>query len=178
MKEHVQESKRSGAEFFGGLLQLLATLTLVGTLVAVVNVNHFASEFGIGVSNDPAIWIILVVGLFISSTLAGIGYALGILCAIYDRQGIATTSQGRESTPWPSTPTPPPPFVPGTINPNIERAPKPNLSEIRPTPPTQGKKESPEALKPEERTTPRAIAKSRFWESLTRERHIGRSKSD
>jgi hypothetical protein len=80
------ESKRAGAHAFGIIFQLLSLAVIVGTCVAADVVAHLGSSVGIKNSHDPIVWTILASGLFAACVLAGFGYILGMLCAIYDRQ--------------------------------------------------------------------------------------------
>jgi hypothetical protein len=88
---------RSGARVFGVIFQFLAFLILAGTLVGSIIVARLGQQIGFNRSNDPLVWIILASGLFATCVLAGFGYVLGMLCAIYDRQ--EWTRPIRPSTP-------------------------------------------------------------------------------
>ncbi len=121
MDENVRLAKRAGARFFGVLLQLISVLTFLGTLATAIKVEHYGADIGIGGSHDPAVWIVLLGGILASSVLAGMGYTLGILCAIFDRQGSSEPAVKANSIPLPSNlPTEPTPFKPGTLTPNTE----------------------------------------------------------
>jgi len=83
------DSKRAGARAFGVIFQLLALAIIVGTCVAADVVAHTGTSVGINGSRDPIVWAIIASGLFAACVLAGFGYVLGMLCAIYDRQNPA-----------------------------------------------------------------------------------------
>lgn len=86
MSERTTDSKREGARIFGGIFQLLAVASIASTVVAMGNVAHLGDAFGVNPTNDPLTWVVLASGIFITSVFIGMGYALGMLCAIYDRQ--------------------------------------------------------------------------------------------
>lgn len=86
MTQQKMDNKRAGARAFGIIFQCLALVTILGTLIAVANVAHKGQSVGITNNHDADIWIISASGLFAACVLAGIGYVLGMLCAIYDRQ--------------------------------------------------------------------------------------------
>ena len=91
MSERTSDAKRDGARIFGVIFHFLAALSLAGTLIATLKVAQLGSTIGIGGAKDPLAWIVFVSGLFATCVLAGFGFALGALCAIYDRQEPAET---------------------------------------------------------------------------------------
>jgi len=192
MSARVQQDKRAGARFFGAVFQFLAVLTFIGTVIAAVVVDRVGSEFGIRGSNNFAMWMVLASGLFVTSVLAGFGYTLGLLCAIYDRQ--ETVTPDRETLPesWLTiSPIKPPPFKPGTLTRNTEtpqsspanRDSLPGLqvaeemSPPTPKPPTD-RVTLPKLQDAEKPPVPSSSEKGAIWEWLTRERRFGRSESD
>jgi len=86
MSQAVSESKRAGARTFGVLFQVLAVISFIATLYVTLNIVNLGWQFGVGGPTDLVAWAAFATGLFVSSVLAGIGYTLGVLCAIYDRQ--------------------------------------------------------------------------------------------
>ena len=86
MSDISRRSLRNEARFFAVIFQVLAFLTLAGTLIAAFKINNVGTQVGVNGSHDPVVWIIVAVGLFASCVLTGLGYALGMLCAIFDRQ--------------------------------------------------------------------------------------------
>ena len=192
MSARVQQEKRAGARFFGVVFQFLAVLTLIGTFIAAVVVDRVGLEFGIQGSNNFAMWMVIASGLFVTSVLAGFGYTLGLLCAIYDRQ--ETVTPDRETLPesWLTiSPIKPPPFKPGTLTRNTEtpqsspanRDSLPGLqvaeemSPPTPKPPTD-RVTLPKLQDAEKPPVPARLEKGAIWEWLTRERRFRRSESD
>jgi len=96
--------------------QFLAVISLTGTLITTVTVSSLGSTFGIDGANDPVAWLVFVGGLFVTCVLAGFGYTVGILCAIYDRNEptVSTVVSGSS---------------PGTAN--IDRRPAPHETNPR-----------------------------------------------
>ena len=87
MSDISRRSLRNEARFFAVIFQVLAFLTLAGTLIAIFKINNVGTQVDVNGSwPDPGVWIIVAVGLFASCVLTGLGYALGMLCAIFDRQ--------------------------------------------------------------------------------------------
>lgn len=166
MSPEVQWSKRAGARFFGVLFQFLAVIVLIATVIVAAEVAHLSTQVGVSGSRDPIAWAVLAAGVFASCVLAGLGYALGILCAIYDRQELdwagedirtspATTRAGGAAarlTPQGAravtSPTP------------ASQTPAPDLHSSRPD---VGEEELPDR------------ERGALWEWLTRERHLMRS---
>ena len=86
MSKETAMAKRSGARTLGIAFQILSAATLVGPFIRALNVAHLGTTIGVRSSQDPVVWGIVASGVFAALVLAGIGYALGMLCAIYDRQ--------------------------------------------------------------------------------------------
>ena len=169
MNEMSSNSLRAGARFFGVLFQVLAFLALAGTLVTSIIVARLGQRAGFNGSHDPLVWIILASGLFATFVLAGFGYALGMLCAIFDRQ--EWTRPARQLPPRGSAPAqlPTPSSTPTAIPPS-----QPSVAIPTPAENAQSVQTSPTAAS----TTPAdrngQDAKSKNW--LTRERHLKKPK--
>jgi hypothetical protein len=171
MSERTSNDKRAGARGFGVIFQLLAVASLVGTLVAMAYVANLGTQIGINGTKDPLTWIVLASGLFVTCVLTGIGYILGILCAIYDRQEPAKPVVD---------------VVPRTIT----RSYSPEPAWYRPSPMTLATEEKPAPTPPVNRvasplpqppakpSAPQINGKSSSWEWLTRERHFRQPESD
>lgn len=162
MSDVSSNSLRAGARFLGVLFQFLAFFTILGTAIAAIVTAHLGKEVGFNGSHDPLVWLILASGVFAASVLAGFGYVLGMLCAIFDRQ--EWTRPARELHVRPGVPsrastTEPPPRTTPPIQPSPDR-PTP-ANQVVPSPsPTPAGPNSPS----------RRDAKSKNW--LTRERHF------
>jgi len=109
MSQMTMESKRAGARAFGIILQLLAAVSVLGACIVANAVARSDSSTGVSAGHDRVVWIILAAGLFASCVLAGLGYILGLLCAIYDRQTPGARveppgNRGREERPRPLPP--------------------------------------------------------------------------
>jgi hypothetical protein len=63
-------------------------LTLFGTFFATWEVNRVGATLGVSSNNDPATWFVFAGGIVVAILFAAVGYALGMLCAIYDRQEV------------------------------------------------------------------------------------------
>jgi hypothetical protein len=122
MNHQTMESKRAGARAFGLIFQALAFLVVLGTCIAADIVAHLGATVGVNSNQDPFVWTILAAGLFAACVLAGFGYVLGMLCAIYDRQNPETPLKApsndrsalsprppKVESPPPTPPPPPPP---------------------------------------------------------------------
>jgi len=171
MSELTSDAKRGGARVFGIIFQFLAVAALVGTLAAMAYVAHLGTDIGIDGTKDPLTWIVLASGLFVTCVLAGLGYILGILCAIYDRQEPAERVLDVVPRTMPRTqPSKPPPYRPSPITLIEDEI-------VAPTPPVQ-RPVSPPPLREPKAPTSREDEKSVLWECLTRERHIGQTEPD
>ena len=170
MSEQTREAKRGGARVFGAIFQILAVISLVGTVAAVAVVAHLGTEIGIDGTTDPATWIILASGLFMTCVLAGLGYILGILCAIYDRQEPAEPVVHAVPKTMPRSYAPKPaPYRPNPITLATEEEPAPAPPVEIPVSPPPREPQPP---------TPPAAEKSALWEWLTRERHLRQPEPD
>jgi hypothetical protein len=171
MSEATQEAKRAGARIFGVLFQIMAVLTLFCTFYAAFIVTNLGSQFGIAGSKDPATWIILASGLFASCVLAGIGYTLGILCAIYDRQALVETlgTSVRESAPSPRSKW-------GASS--NDRPVTMTTKSIKATEPVSSRAASPSTERDNKAPGPKVSRKNPLWEWLTRERHFRQSDTE
>ena len=160
MSEQTGDAKRDGARIFGVIFQFLAFVSIVATLFAMARIASLGNAFGVDPTNDPLIWFVLASGIFVTCVFMGIGYTLGILCAIYDRQ----ESKQVVATKVPAAYAPkPPPQRPNPIVPvrNVDRD----------SPPvTDGVSHAP-AL-PVQSQAPDVAQKSALAEWLTRERHF------
>jgi hypothetical protein len=76
---------RVDSRAYAVIFKLLALVTFAGTLYVAFKVSDFGSQLGVTASNNPATWIVLVVGIFSSLMLASVGLILNMLCAIFDR---------------------------------------------------------------------------------------------
>ena len=102
MDEKTWASQRSGARFFSITFQILALVTLFGTMYLTIEIANLGWKFGLSTQSNVPAWIVFGGGLLISASLSAIGYGLGILCAIYDRQKYATYVAGADSSLTPS----------------------------------------------------------------------------
>jgi hypothetical protein len=170
---------RDNARLFGVIFETLAVLSFFGTLIATEKVANLGSQLGIGAVNDPASWFVFVGGLFASLMLAGIGFALGILCAIYDRQELTSKELGILAMQSVATETSryQNQEVMNPVGHREKPAPTPAAAKIVPPPPP--------IIKPVTPSTSADIPdndsmaqKSILWDWLTRERHIFRSSDD
>ena len=165
MSEDTQKAKRAGARIFGSIFQFLAVFALLGTIWATAEVASLGSQIGIDGTKDPATWIVLVSGLFVSCVLAGFGYTLGMLCAIYDRQSmhapVAVVAPKAIPTSYSLIR---PTYY--TIPTMMSTKPQPE-----PTPPIQRDGSVSIQSDVEQPTTPVA-RRNILWEWLTRERHF------
>src|ERR1039458_9429567 len=136
MSELTSDAKRGGARFFGIIFQFLAVGALFGTLAITAYVTHLGTEIGINGTRDPLTWIVLVSGLFVTCVLAGLGYILGILCAIYDRQEPAKPVVDVVSRTVPRSYSPEHPlFRPSPITLATEDSPPPSPEVLKPSSP-------------------------------------------
>ena len=170
MSERTMDAKYAGARFFGVLFQLLAVVTLLGTLFATAEIANLGNRIQISGAIDPVAGIVFVSGLFASCVLAGLGYTLGVLCAIYDRQepavhvvDVAPRVIDRNSSPEPDWYRP----RPTTFSTKGAPAPAPPVNTA--DAPTQ------ELVSP---PVGPVSDKSSLWEWLTRERHFRQSESE
>ena len=168
MSEATRDNKRAGARILGVIFQVLALITFLGTALATVAVVKLGLFFGITGSNNVPAWITFGIGLFVSCVLAGLGYTLGILCAIYDRQEPPSSAGGnhKQGTPI-RIPNQPSPYRPSHTIVHSEEAPappRPAVKSVSPSP--QEDPKSPESDDSQ---------KSPLWEWLTRERHFGQT---
>jgi hypothetical protein len=171
MSERTGDAKRDGARVFGVIFQVLASLSLVGTLIATVKVVNLGADAGIDKTHDPFAWIVLVSGLFVTCVLTGIGYILGVLCAIYDRQDTLGSLSGTGPS---QVPTP--------------HVPESGRSIPNPIVTVGGDKHGPSSYVADSSATTHqptthplgvvAVGKGALWESLTRDRHFKRSRPD
>jgi hypothetical protein len=76
MSEQSTDGKREGARIFGVMFQLLAVASIIATLYAMAKVAKLGTELGIKNTNDPLLWIVPAIGIFIACVLIGMGYAL------------------------------------------------------------------------------------------------------
>lgn len=160
---------RSSAYFFSVVLYALALLTLFGTIIAVREVSNAGSDFlGVSAARDPGTWAVGAIGVTVSAIEAGIGFGLGLLSAIYDRQQ--------------------PPAASRTLSPPSERDVSPmtvsatDVTTYRSPPaPTPAVTPSP-TLPPRTSTTTMRPKKSypegTLMDHLTRERHVFPRRSD
>lgn len=162
-------SLRAGARFFGVLFQVLAFLTLAGTLVATFEIAKLNLRIGIIGSQDLLAWIVFTGGLFASCVLAGFGYALGMLCAIFDRQ--EWTWPKRQLT---STAHPPTPLSTTGITPTLTPLVQPSKATPKPEEPIRVAQAPANAVSPPTTNTSGRSGKSTHW--LTRERHFRKPK--
>ena len=86
MSEQKTDAKRDGARIYGVIFQFLAIASIIATLYAMGKIANLGNALGVNPTNDPLIWVVLASGIFITCVFIGMGYALGMLCAIYDRQ--------------------------------------------------------------------------------------------
>ena len=112
MSNQAMESKRFGARIIGVIFQFLAVVTLGVTIIVMIDVSDAGSSIG----------IIGASGLFVTLVFAGFGHALGMLCAIYDRQDsiIPTTEVVGTAMRRSTFPTPPPPVESRSSSPSIK----------------------------------------------------------
>jgi hypothetical protein len=127
------------------------------TLFAAIYIAKEGNQyFGVTAAHDPIPWIVLAAGVAVSLIFAGLGYSLGMLCALYDRQTTAAQlthsvlgslgSISRPSTEW---------RAPAAREPALREAPAPSLPKadaalvIAPVRPRSG-----------------------LWAALTKERHL------
>ena len=170
MSEDTGDAKRAGARILGVIFQLLAVAAMVGTMAATAYVANLGTQIGIDGTKDPVTWIVLASGLFMTCVLAGLGYILGILCAIYDRQEAAKPVLNVVPRTMPRSYAPKPaPYRPNPITLATEEKPAPAPPVQRPV--------SPPLREPQHPTTP-AAEKSVLWEWLTRERHFKQPEPD
>ena len=158
--ESASDAIRSNARVVGVLLQCLAVVTLVGTLIVAITVAQKGQQyFDVPAAHDPVPWIVLASGVSASLIFAGLGYALAMLCAIYDRQEIAVPAQvvlnsvgprTRPSTEW---------RTPREAAVRDATGPLPPKSDVAPAIATS-------APNP---------ARSGLWAALTKERHVRKS---
>jgi hypothetical protein len=95
MGEATSEAVRGNARVVGVLLQCLSLVTLIATFIVAIAIAQQGQQLlGLTATHDPAPWIVLAAGVIASLMFAGLGYALGMLCAIYDRQVMTEPSRG------------------------------------------------------------------------------------
>jgi hypothetical protein len=165
MSEITREAKRGGARVFGIVFQFLAVIALFATVVVAFKVANLGTQIGIDGTKDPLVWIVLVSGAFVTCVLAGFGYTLGILCAIYDRQEPDDSGPDLDARPTyalPKPPSKPPEAGPWAVP---SAPPKPKI-QTPPPPKTRTPDPQPEATK----------ESSALWQQLTRERHLFRKR--
>jgi hypothetical protein len=161
MSELTNDSKRDGARIFGVIFQFLAFVSIAVTLYAMARIANLGNAFGVNPSNDPLIWFVLASGIFVTCVFMGMGYTLGILCAVYDRQ----ESSRQVVTQEPATygPKPPPLHRPASSVPRKGADPAPqSVADAVSRIPSF----------PIERQESEATEKGAFVEWLTRERHF------
>jgi hypothetical protein len=167
MSEQTTDGKRDGARTLGVIFQLLAVASIIATLYAMAKVADLGTALGINNTKDPLLWIVLAIGIFMTCMFIGMGYALGMLCAIYDRQQPAQ----RMVTAIPAINTPkPPPYRPNPIGPATSGSTSPPSPAIGGRSPSPQRPVQPQALDVTEKST--------LAEWLTRERHFRKPKSD
>ncbi len=102
MNLRTQMAYRVNARAFGVTLLIFSVASLLGTIWAYFKVSSLGTQIGVNAVQDPASWVVLVGGMFITFALAGLGTTLGILCAIYDRQEASTPVAPHSSNPVPA----------------------------------------------------------------------------
>jgi hypothetical protein len=166
MNNNARAAIRLNARTVGVTLQALSAFTFLGTIYATMKVANLGSELGLSGSNDPAPWIVLVTGVFVAMLLAGVGYSLAMLCAIYDRQTPSIPEPDVRSRPTNGSPNSP--TATGaweklarneSAEPHIQQPPTVEFATEEPT------------VKPPKET-------SALWRQLTRERHLPRIRGD
>ena len=166
MSEQSSDGKRDGARIFGVIFQFLAVGSIIATLYALARIASLGTALGVTNTNDPLLWIVLASGIFVTCVFIGMGYALGLLSAIYDRQepddsfvevGLSKKTATRSASSAPYRPLPRTPAV---------------IDGPATTPPT---KDAASTMAPPSDTpsAPLVNEKSALWEWLTRERHFG-----
>lgn len=88
MNPEAMEGTRETARLFSIIFYFLALLTFGGTLWGTAEVAKLGTQIGIGGAQDPVTWFVLVGGTVAAIVFAGFGCTLGILCSIFDRQGL------------------------------------------------------------------------------------------
>lgn len=168
MNARTNEGTRANARFYGITFHCLAILTICATLFAAAKVAKAGSDLGVQPSNDPAPWVILVVGILAALLLTGFGSALGILCAIYDRQESIQGVPGALRVPIPS----PSPIAPNTSS-SRPIASAPTIHEAYRIKPEVDKPSITNDAQSAKAQTPSASkATSVLWGILTKERHF------
>ena len=76
-----KNSRRLGITF-----QVLSVLTIIWTIYWTIKVYNLGSQFGISTFSNTFSGSFFLFGMFSGLMLTGFGHALGMLCAIYDRQ--------------------------------------------------------------------------------------------
>jgi hypothetical protein len=152
MDRITSETIRLNARVFGIALEILSGATLVITFYFAFEAAKFGFDLKIGAVHNPAVWLILTVGIFAAIMLAATGYVFSMLCAIYDRQ----ESESRFLSP-PMSPTDPRTTV---------------LSAVEESPSIEPKPKTPDRAMPRDSPPPNDIAKNKLWYQLTRERHF------
>jgi hypothetical protein len=167
MSEPTREVKYAGARVFGIVFQFLAVIALFATVAVALKVANVGTQIGINGTKDPLVWIVLVSGAFVTCVLAGFGYTLGILCAIYDRQEPDDSGPDVDARPTYALPKPPskPPEAGPWVVPSAP--PKPKI-QTPPPPKTPTTNPLPETTK----------ESSVLWQQLTRERHLFGKRED
>lgn len=168
MSEQSSDGKRDGARIFGVIFQFLAIGSIIATLYALARIASLGTALGVSNTNDPLIWIVLASGVFVTCVFLGMGYALGLLSAIYDRQ------------------EPSQPLVDVGLNKTIATRSAGSVP-YRPSPITTMSEERHAPISPVERAAaplleqpvtpiePTITEKSALWEWLTRERNFRQS---
>jgi hypothetical protein len=167
---------RANARTVGISLQVLSVLTLFGTFYATYEVAKLGSNLGVGASNDPAPWIVFVAGVVISLVIAGLGYALAILCAIYDRQVRRPEQKGQQAFPVAATSRDNPSWPGNTKPPVLATKTTKTTKTTTPTPSAPSMQATVETTVPDSPHT-QANQKSELWKWLTRERHVFKESS-
>jgi hypothetical protein len=165
MSETTRDNVRCNARVVGILLQCLSVVTLVATFVVVVTVAQQGQQlFGVTATHDPAPWIVLAAGVIASLIFAGLGYTLGMLCAIYDRQATVEPSFSALGS--------------GTTNPHSAewRAALAREVEARDVPKSiiATSIENTNAAPPITSVSAQMVPQGGLWEALTKERHFRR----
>lgn len=84
MSSETRHTIRENARIVGALLQGLAVVTFIASFVATYQLAHAGEILGVAPSHDPLPWIVFGVGIIAALLIAGLGYSLAMLCAIYD----------------------------------------------------------------------------------------------
>jgi hypothetical protein len=60
-------------------------VALIGTFYATWAVGRVGTSLGVANTHNPVAWYVFAGGVLFTVLLAGVGYGLATLCAIYDR---------------------------------------------------------------------------------------------